>query len=468
MASESPVQHPEDWPVVSLGGITLKIGSGATPRGGSETYLAKRHQFAIVRSQNVFDRRFDEDGLAFISDEQAQGLKGVVLRPNDLLLNITGDGITFARSCKVPDDILPACVNQHVSIIRIDPARADSDYVLSYLTHPDVKSYIESFNAGGSRRAITKGHIESFRLALPPIEEQRAIGRFLRGLDDKIELNRKMNETLEAMARALFQSWFVNFDPVRAKAEGRDPGLPAPIAALFPDSFQDSPRGEIPKGWSVGVLDDLVAQVLGGDWGGDQSTVEKSVGVRCIRGADIPDLQRGGTGKMPYRYVKRSSADKRVLNDGDLVIEISGGSPTQSTGRPVLVLDGLLRRLDAPLVCSNFCRFLRLKSHLYAKFVYIWLLTLYADDEFLQFENGTTGIKNLAFTRFSSTYTLVLPPDFVVAAFESRVGSLFLRQQVNAAEAETLSTLRDTLLPKLISGEIRLNAMGQQMEEQTK
>jgi hypothetical protein len=191
-ASTSPIPHPDEWPVVRLADITLKIGSGATPRGGSENYLPERVSFALIRSQNVFDRHFDCAGLAFISDEQVQGLQNVIIRPNDLLLNITGDGITFARCCAVPEDVLPACVNQHVSIIRVDPSLADPGYVLAYLTHPSVKAYIESFNAGGSRRAIKKGHIESFRLPLPPLPEQHEIALMFGTLDDKIELNRKM------------------------------------------------------------------------------------------------------------------------------------------------------------------------------------------------------------------------------------------------------------------------------------
>jgi type I restriction enzyme S subunit len=240
MADRSPIPHPGDWPVVHLDEITTKIGSGATPTGGEDSYLPERTQFALVRSQNVFDRHFESTGLAFISDEQASRLQGVVLQPGDLLLNITGDGIMFSRACAVPVDVLPACVNQHVAIVRVNRAVADPGYVLSYLTHPAVKSYIESFNAGGSRRAITKGHIESFEIALPPLAEQRAIAHILGTLDDKIELNRRMNETLEAMARALFKSWFVDFDPVRAKAEGRTPSLLQPFADLFPNSFEDS------------------------------------------------------------------------------------------------------------------------------------------------------------------------------------------------------------------------------------
>lgn len=150
MANRSPIPHPGDWPVVHLGEITTKIGSGATPTGGEDSYLPERTRFALVRSQNVFDRHFELTGLAFISDKQANGLQGVVLQPGDLLLNITGDGITFSRACAVPVDVLPACVNQHVAIVRVNRPVADPGYVLSYLTHPAVKSYIESFNAGGS------------------------------------------------------------------------------------------------------------------------------------------------------------------------------------------------------------------------------------------------------------------------------------------------------------------------------
>jgi type I restriction enzyme S subunit len=128
----------------------------------------------------VYDRRFSSEGLAFISDEQASKLMGVELRENDILLNITGDGVTFGRACLVDKHILPACVNQHVSIIRVDPKRACPDFVLTFLTHPSIKEYIESFNAGGSRRAITKGHIEAFVIPLPPIEVQREIGSTLR------------------------------------------------------------------------------------------------------------------------------------------------------------------------------------------------------------------------------------------------------------------------------------------------
>ena len=120
----SPLTCPSSWRLVRLKDIAKKIGSDATPAGGQAAYQETRTNYALVRSQNVFDRAFSDAGLAFISDEQAEGLRNARLQKNDLLLNITGDGVTFGRACLVPDEALPACVNQHVSIIRLDPSLA--------------------------------------------------------------------------------------------------------------------------------------------------------------------------------------------------------------------------------------------------------------------------------------------------------------------------------------------------------
>jgi type I restriction enzyme S subunit len=200
------------------------------------------------------------------------------------------------------------------------------------------------------------------------------------------------------------------------------------------------------------VLDELTKFVIGGDWGATESTDDETVSCYCIRGADIPSLQSGGVGKMPTRFLKPSSVEKRQLADGDVAIEISGGSPTQCTGRPVLASDALLQSLGQPLVASNFCRILKLKSPALSKFVYLWLRQLYDAGELFQFETGTTGIKNFAFVIFSERYPLVVPDLRVAEAFDRTLSPLFARIQANSKESRTLATLRDTLLPKLLSG----------------
>ena len=450
MGGKSPIEYDLRWPVVFLAEIAIKIGSGATPKGGADAYLQSRARFALVRSQNVFDRRFDYDGLAFISDEQADGLRGVILQPDDILLNITGDGITFGRACMVPKDVLPACVNQHVSIIRLDPQRADAGYVLSFLTHPDVKSYIESFNAGGSRRAVTKGHIESFRLPLPPLPEQRAIAHILGTLDDKIELNRRMNETLEAMARALFKSWFVDFlpvranmearnrkartqtgDPVRSKAEDRDPGLPKPFADLFPDSFEDSELGEIPKGWEIGSVDDEFDLTMG------QSPPGETYNEVC---EGLPFYQ--GRADFGIRFPTRRvycTAPTRLASTGDTLISVRA---------PVGDIN----------MATEHCaigRGVAAARHKTGSRSYSYQFMHSIEEVFARFEGEGTVFGSIGKKDFHAI-PCVMPPRDLVLAFERCLSPIDDRIEANERESRTLAALRDTLLPKLISGELRV------------
>ena len=241
---------PGDWTLKKLGRACIKIGSGATPRGGKEVYVPSG-PYALIRSQNVLNDGFRHDGLAYIGEQHAFELAGVEVLEGDVLLNITGDSV--ARACQVDPHVLPARVNQHVAIIRPDPAKLDPGFLRYFLVCPETQAKLLSWaGSGGTRNALTKGMIEAFDVPAPEdIREQRAIARVLGTLEDKIELNRRMNATLEAMARALFRSWFVEFDPVRAKMEGRDTGLPKDIADLFPDRLVDSELGEIPEGWTT-------------------------------------------------------------------------------------------------------------------------------------------------------------------------------------------------------------------------
>src|SRR5262249_11294400 len=161
--------------------------------------------------------RFVRDGMAFLCDTHANELANVTVQAGDILLNITGDSV--ARCCQVPDEVLPARVNQHVAIIRTRTDCLNSRYLCYFLVSRAMQQRTLSLAAAGAtRNALTKGMIEAFEIPCPPLSAQKAIARILGSLDDKIELNRRMNETLEAMARTLFRSWFVDFDAVRAKA----------------------------------------------------------------------------------------------------------------------------------------------------------------------------------------------------------------------------------------------------------
>ena len=244
----------EGWVSLRLGDVCTKIGSGATPRGGKEVYL-KDGPFALIRSQNVYNNRFNCDGLAFINHQQATELNNVEVFADDVLLNITGDSV--ARACQVKSDVLPARVNQHVAIIRPDPNKLSPRFLRYFLVCPEIQAMLLSWaGSGGTRNALTKGMIESFDVQAPmDVAEQRAIAHILGTLDDKIELNRRMNRTLEEMARALFKSWFIDFDPVRSKANLKHHASPpqgrsdwsVERARAYLDRMDPSHRGPVPR-----------------------------------------------------------------------------------------------------------------------------------------------------------------------------------------------------------------------------
>jgi type I restriction enzyme S subunit len=327
-----------------------------------------------------------------------------------------------------------------------------------YLVSSTMQSHLLGLAAAGAtRNALTKGMLEALSIVAPSLKEQRAIARILGALDDKIELNRRMNETLEALARALFQSWFVDFDPVRAKMRGEQPvGMDAATAALFPSRLVQTEQGEVPEGWAIESLEKFTSFVIGGDWGASEYATTTPAETRCIRGADIPAAQAGGLGNVPLRFLRANSADKRCLRSGDIVLEISGGSPTQSTGRAVLITPGLLAKSSVPLVSSNFCRLVRMQTPAVSSYVFQWLRQLYACDVFFGLETGTTGIKNLEFTHFAKRYPLLMPTSRLLEGFDVQLRAWLSLRDSLATESDLLASLRATLLPKLLSGELRV------------
>lgn len=402
--------------MVKFKDICTKIGSGATPKGGKEAYCEEG--ISLIRSQNVLDFDFSADGLAFINDLQAEKLKNVIVEEGDVLLNITGDSV--ARACMVDKKYLPARVNQHVCIVRANPQKAVPSYLLYFLQLN--KEYLLQLAAGGAtRNALTKEMINNLELELPSIEDQQKITAILDDIQARMDCNNAINENLQAQVMALFHAMFIS-------SEDR-------------------------LSWESGTFSDLIESTLGGDWGKESPTGNNTELVYCIRGADIPEVKAGNKGKMPTRYIlPKNYAAKRLL-PGDIVVEISGGSPTQSTGRVAAISQSLLDRYDKGMVCTNFCRAIKPKSG-YSMFVYYYWQYLYDRNVFFSYENGTTGIKNLDLSGFTTTEEIVIPPFELIQKFDDYCQIVFDQTFANGLENEQLSNLRDTLLPRLMSGEL--------------
>ena len=321
----------------------------------------------------------------------------------------------------------------------------DPKFIYYYLKQLNLSHY-----AGGSAvPTLNRNHIHSIAVYVPTsIEEQKAIADILSALDDKIELNHQMNETLEEMAQALFKRWFVDFE------FPNEEGHPYKSSG---GEMVESKLGMIPKGWSIGFFRDYMVDILGGDWGKEEATGNYNKAVYCLRGADIPEIRVGRKGKMPRRYILEKNYLKKKLTNGDLVVEISGGSPTQSTGRITYISKALLEKYDLDIVSTNFCRAITLKDIYMTEFYYYYWNYLYNNDVFFQYENGTTGIKNLDINSFLDKFSIVQPPKELLKIFHDKINIILLLVQANGEENEKLAHVRDTLLPKLMSGEIRVS-----------
>ena len=327
---------------------------------------------------------------------------------------------------------------QRIVTLRGKKNVLDNTYLKYYFLSNVGQSRLKARETGTTVTGIKQSELREVLVTCPPFAIQQKIANILSSLDDKIEVNRRINEQLEELAGALFKSWFVDFEPFK---DGE---------------FVDSELGMIPKGWKVGTFSNVVDSTLGGDWGKENLQGNYAKEVFCIRGADIPEIKNGNRGKMPIRYILEKNFAKKSLANNDLVVEISGGSPTQSTGRVCRVTSELLEKYNNSLICTNFCRAIKPFAD-YSAYIYYYWQYLYDQGTMFNYENGTTGIKNLMINDILDKEPIVIPPINIVEQYKDVVETFATKIQKNGEEIEKLATLRDTLLPKLMSGEIDVN-----------
>jgi len=320
-------------------------------------------------------------------------------------------------------------------VVRGRPGVTDSEYAFYTARSDLVRGYaIGQMTGTSGRQRVPTDALGQFNVPLPPLPEQRAIAHILGTLDDKIELNRRMNETLEAMARALFKSWFVDFDPVRAKMEGRDTGLPRDIADLFPDRVVDSEMGEIPKGWEVSSLGEVAALRRKGTDPASEASDTPYIGL-----ADMP---RGSIALTDWGRIGSVSSRKSIFLAGDILF---------GKLRPYFHKVGI-----APVdgFCSTDIVVLRSRKPDWFSFV----LACVSSSDFVAHTSQTATGTKMPRTSWQamSGYDLCRPTDALASVFQRIVSPMLGRIVGNIHESRTLAALCDTLLPKLISGEIRL------------
>ena len=413
MGSDLISSNRNEWTAVALGDVTCEV----TERFGRKT--TESPVYGVDRSVGLAP---SPKYVAGDLSRYKRLLPGMFAY-NPMRLNIGSIG--YCSSQREPGLVSPDYV-----VFRCDTTRLDPEFLKYYVQSPSWRDWTVGSGVGSVRVRIYFRELARLPMLLPPIREQRAIAHMLGTLDDKIELNLKMNETLEAMARALFKSWFVDFDPVRAKAEGRDTGLPPHIADLFPDSFEDSELGEIPVGWRVGTVGGEFAITMGQSPPGETYN-EAGNGLPFYQGrADFGP-------RFPNRRVY-CTAPTRFASAGDTLVsvrapvgDINMATESCGVGRGVAAVRHNAGGTAYTYQCMRDLR-----------------------DAFAQYEAGGTVFGSIGKKEFHAM-SCVVPPAALVTAFEEQAAPIDSRLLAGECESHVLASLRDTLLPRLVSGELR-------------
>ena len=344
----------------------------------------------------------------------------------------------------IADDFDGVLLGYHCALITPDETKLCGKYLNAFMHSTYIQKYFE-LNATGSgmRYTLSVDTLESMPLLLPSLEEQKRIGEIFSAIDKKISINHAINQNLEALAKQLYDYWFVQFD--FPNEEGK-PYKSSGGKMRYCDELQIM----IPDDWNVCRLSEFVSKNNTGDWGADNPS-ENSIEVGCIRGADIIKLNN-----LPIRYIKSSNSAK-LLSEWDVVIEVSGGSPVQATGRSAFITPGVIERNGGKITCSNFCHAFSFKDYKEsAYFFYIWRM-FYDNDIMFNYEGKTSGIKNFMTETFLANRWVKAPKELVYKFFDAIKG-VYAKIDANITENNDLIKQRDELLPLLMNGQVSLNS----------
>ena len=400
---------------------------------------------------DVYYNQFIRKGMTFMEATATEREIGKCrLEPGDVV--ITKDSEKYddiGVPSLVRDQFDDLICGYHLGILRSRP-RTHGPFLFYAVSAKDVQEQFHSFANGITRFGLRKHDIGLVEVRLPSFTEQRAVAGVLAELDDRIELSRRMHATLEAMARALFKSWFVDFDPVRAKMEGRDPGLPRGISDMFPDELVDSEIGLAPVGWEVRKLGELAKTTAGRSYRSEDLVDARTALVT------LKSFYRGGgyrsDGLKPYRGAYKA---EQVVIPGEIIVACTDVTQAADIiGRSAVVLPS---RTHTTLVASLDVLILR-PSHKRMKRSFLYFLTNSA--RFVAYTYSyTTGTTVLHLDKRSiPEFLFPLPPMELVRRFDDHVTSLLRRVAVDSAGSDVLPAIRDALLPNLVSGRLRVPA----------
>ncbi len=417
-----------EWKEVRLGDLCYKVCSGGTPKSTCSSYYEGGTIPWLNTKEINYNRIFETE--SHITEDGLNNSSAKWIDSNAVVVAMYGATAGRVAIAKVPMTTNQACCN-----LMIDSSKADYNFIYYYLSNS--YKYLLSMANGAAQQNLNAQIIKDLFISLPSLDEQRSIASILSSLDSKIENNRKICANLEAQAQALFKHWFIDFAPFK---DGK---------------FVESELGMIPEGWRVGTYSDIIKDTISGDWGKDSSVGNYNHKVACIRGCDFQDVKMGLRGKTPERFILEKNFQSKHFENKDVLVEISGGTATVSTGRVCPVSQLLIDKYNGDVVCTNFCKLIR-PIEGYSSYLYYSWKYKYDRKVMFGYENGTSGIKNFSIKDFITREPLVLPTLTALNEFEGMIEHIHTQIQNCGSESSKLAVIRDTILPKLMSGEIKV------------
>ncbi len=394
----------------------------------------------MINIENISNGRLVEGKLQYISEETKKRLSVHVVKEGDIVFGRAG---SVDRHLYIFNEYEGYV--QGSNCIRMRPTiNVNSRYLSYYLLLPSVKKQILNQSAGSVQAFLNTDKLKSINIVIQ--DDADRIAKFLDSIESKIFVNNKAIRTLESLSKTLYDYYFLQFDFPDEK------GRPYKSSGGKMEYNAELGR-EIPAGWKVKPLSRFFQNERNGEWGTDEITKTNQLKVTCIRGADFPAANGYESLKSPIRFISPQKSD-RIVQAGDLIIEISGGSPTQSTGRVCYINQELLNRIDSPTTTSNFCKIVSIANKDYFYFAYMTWQRLYESNAFFNFEGKTTGLKNLLFDMAVSSIKLACPPADIVRKYQVVTQRNFSKIQSLADENRHLTALRDFLLPLLMNGQV--------------
>ena len=299
----------------------------------------------------------------------------------------------------------------------VDTEKLLPEYLMLWFMRPEFDRLARFKSHGSVREVFDWEQMCAVELPVPNIEKQRKIVKAYKTISDRIALKQQINDNLEATAASLFQQMFLS-----------------------------SSEKEL---WPVGSFSHFIKSTVGGDWGQEMPTGNYTHEVSCIRGTDIPPLNAGSTSSAPTRYILQKNFLTKKIKADDLVVEISGGSPVQATGRIALVPKQVLDYRGDKLICSNFCRVVTIDNTYLQYFLQYWLY-LYRAGRMFDYENSSTGLKNFDFSSFVEKEPIPIPPEELVLAFNKAISPLYRQLFANGFEIEVLQKAQQHILPQIM------------------